>query len=155
MQIFSQTGCGDSLKNGHLPVKLHSSAPPPPRYLPLWSNRTKSNCPNKQIVWVKATINRGLPRKNKTCTINSIVFTYPCVWLKFSWGARVVTPWKPPPPYKQLWPLPTPCFKMFLERSLNDPPSPTTPLQASITATPSPSITPPSLKILIIHHGIH
>ena len=27
MQFFSQTGCGDSLKNGHLPVKLHSSAP--------------------------------------------------------------------------------------------------------------------------------
>ena len=33
----------------------------------------------------------------------------------------MVTPSKPPPPYEQLLPLPTPCFKMFLERSLNDP----------------------------------
>ena len=43
-------------------------------------------------------------------------------------------------PYEQFLSLPTPCFKMFLERSLNDPP-----------ATPSPSTTPPPLKILIIH----
>ena len=27
MPIFSRTGCGDSLKNGHLPFILHSSAP--------------------------------------------------------------------------------------------------------------------------------
>ena len=54
----------------------------------------------------------------------------------------MVTPSKPPPPYEQLLPLPTPCFKMFLERSLNDPPPPTTPLQAPFTATPSPSTTP-------------
>ena len=45
---------------------------------------------------------------------------------------------KTPSPYEQLLPLPTPCFKMFLERSLNDP---TTPLQATFTATPSPSTT--------------
>ena len=53
----------------------------------------------------------------------------------FSGGAGVVTPSKPSPSYEQILPLPTPCFKMFLERSLNDP---TTPLQASLTATPSP-----------------
>ena len=46
-----------------------------------------------------------------------------CVWLKsFFWGgAGVVTPSNPPPPYEQLLPLPSPCFKMFLETSLNDP----------------------------------
>ena len=54
-------------------------------------------------------------------------------------GAGVVTPSNPPP-----------CFKMFLERSLNDPT--TTPLQTSFTATPSPSTIPSPLKILIIHH---
>ena len=54
----------------------------------------------------------------------------------------MVTPSKPLPPYEQLLPSPTPYFKMFLERSLNDPPPPTTPLQAPFTATPSPSITP-------------
>ena len=53
-------------------------------------------------------------------------------------GAGVVTPSKPPPPYEQILPLPNPCFKMFLERSL----TPTTPIQLSFTATPSPSTTP-------------
>ena len=68
--------------------------------------------------------------------------------IKIFRGAGVVTPSKPPPPYEQLLPLPTPCFKMFLERSLNDPPVPTTPLQASFTATPTPSTTssPPQKK---------
>ena len=37
----------------------------------------------------------------------------------------MVTHSKPLPPYDQLLPLPTPCFKMFLERSLNDPHHPT------------------------------
>ena len=41
--------------------------------------------------------------------------------IKIFWGAGVVTPSKPPHPYEQLLPLPTPYFKMFLERSLNDP----------------------------------
>ena len=44
-----------------------------------------------------------------------------------------MTPSKPSSPYEQLSPLPTPCFKMFLERSLNDPPPSSTPLQASFT----------------------
>ena len=41
------------------------------------------------------------------------------VRLKFSGG--VVRPSKPPspPPYEQLFLLPTPCFRKFLERSLN------------------------------------
>ena len=50
---------------------------------------------------------------------------FECVRLKFSGrGAGLVTPSKPPPSYEQLLPLPTPCFKMFLERSLNDLPPP-------------------------------
>ena len=39
-------------------------------------------------------------------------------------GAGVVTPSNRLSPYEQLLPLPAPCFKMFLERSLNDPPPP-------------------------------
>ena len=58
--------------------------------------------------------------------------------IKIFWGAGVVTPSKPPPPYEQLLPLPTPYFKMFLERSLNDPPPHTTPLQPPFAATPLP-----------------
>ena len=44
-------------------------------------------------------------------------------------------PSKLPLPYEHLSPLNTPCFKMFLERSLN---APITPLQASFIATPLP-----------------
>ena len=49
---------------------------------------------------------------------------------------------------EQCLPLSTPYFKMFLERFLNDPPNPTIPLQASVTATPSLSTTsaPPPHK---------
>ena len=69
-------------------------------------------------------------------------------WLKVSGGGggRGGDTFKTSSPYEQLLPLPTPYFKMFLERSLNDPPPLTTPLQASFTATPSPSITPSPLK---------
>ena len=49
--------------------------------------------------------------------------------------------------YEQLLRLSSPCFKMFFEKSLNGPPTPT----ASFIATPSPSTTPPAIKILIIH----
>ena len=71
--------------------------------------------------------------------------------IKIFWGrAGVVTAFKPPPSFEQLLLLPTPCFKMFLERSLNDPP--TTPLQASFTATPSHPPPLPPLKILITHY---
>ena len=50
-------------------------------------------------------------------------------------------------PYKQLLPLPTPYFKMFLERFLNDPHLPLPHLQASFTAIPTPAL----IKILIPH----
>ena len=88
--------------------------------------------------------------ENNTCDEGFGVDTR-CMIKIFRGGAGVVTPSKPPPPYEQLLPLPTPYFKMFLERSLNDSPPPTTPLQAPFTATPSPSTTPSPLKILIIH----
>ena len=45
---------------------------------------------------------------------------------------------KTPSPLRTTFALPAPCFKMFLERFLNDPPPPTIPLQASFTATPLP-----------------
>ena len=51
-------------------------------------------------------------------------------------GAGMVTPSILPPPYKQLLRLPTPYFKMFLERFLNDTHPP---LQASFTVTPTPA----------------
>ena len=55
----------------------------------------------------------------------------------------MVTPSNPPSPYEQLLLLVTPSFKMFLERSLNDPSPP---------HFKHPSLLPPPLpKILIIH----
>ena len=45
-----------------------------------------------------------------------------------------------------------PCFKMFLERSLNDPQPRTIPLQASFTATPSPH--PPLLPPKNLDHTL-
>ena len=76
--------------------------------------------------------------------------------IKIFRGAGVVTPSKPPPPYQQLLPLPTHCFKMFFERSLNDPPPPhfkhLSLLPPSPSTTPSP-IPPPPVKILIIHQS--
>ena len=62
--------------------------------------------------------------------------------IKIFQGAGVVTPSKPPPPYKQLLPLPTPCFKMFLERSLNDPPPPPPHFKHLSLLPPTPSTTP-------------
>ena len=64
-----------------------------------------------------------------------------------------MTPSKPPPPYEQLLPLPTPCFKMFLERSLNAP-HPHHPTSSIFHCYPSLSTTPSPLKILIIHEAI-
>ena len=64
----------------------------------------------------------------------------------FQRGGRDGDTFKPPSLYEQLLPLPTTCFKMFLERSLNDPSPLTTPLQASFTANPLPvhhPFTPP------------
>ena len=77
--------------------------------------------------------------------------------IKIFWGAGVVTPSTPPPPYEQHLPLPNPCLKMFLERSLNDPqpPNPTLNHPTSNTLHCYPlSIHhpfPPQKKILIIH----
>ena len=75
------------------------------------------------------------------------------VWLKFSGGQG----WwhlQNPSPYEQLLPLPTPCFKMCLERSLIDPPPPPSPSHfrhLSMLSPPHPPPLPPPLKILIIH----
>ena len=57
------------------------------------------------------------------------------VQLKFFWGAGLVTSSKPPPPYEQLLPLPTPVLRGFWKDPLMTP-TLTTPLQASFTVTP-------------------
>ena len=87
----------------------------------------------------------------------------PSVRLKFSRGAGVVTPSKPPPPYEQLFPLPTPYFKKFLERSLNDPhphfKHPPPHFKHLSLLPPTPSTTPPPPKNFdhtpIVHAGRH
>ena len=66
----------------------------------------------------------------------------------------MVTPSKPPPPYEQLLPLPTPCFKMFLERSLNDPPPPPPHFKhPSLLPPPIHNPSPPPLKIFLKQTG--
>ena len=51
--------------------------------------------------------------------------TRKCMIKVFGEGGRGTDTFKPPPLCEQLLPLPTPCFKMFLERSLNDTQHPT------------------------------
>ena len=68
----------------------------------------------------------------------------------FSGGGSGGDTFKTPSPYEQLLPLPTPCFKMFLERSLNDPPPPHF-KHLSLLPPPHLPPIPPPLKILIIH----
>ena len=74
--------------------------------------------------------------------------------IKIFWGlAGVVTPSKPPPHYEQLSPLPTPCFKTFLERSLNDPPT-THHATSSIFHCYTPLHPPPLLSHKNVDHTL-
>ena len=71
--------------------------------------------------------------------------------IKIFRGGRGGDTLKTPSPYEQLLPLLTPCFKMFLERSLNDPhPPPPHFKHLSLLPPPHPPPLPP-LKILIVH----
>ena len=56
-------------------------------------------------------------------------------------GGRGGDTFKTPSPYKQLLPLSTPVLRCFWKDPLMTYHPPTTPLQASFTATPSPSPT--------------
>ena len=56
-------------------------------------------------------------------------------WLQFSEGSKGSDTFKTPSPLRATFAFTHPCFEMFL----NDP---TAPIQASFTATPSPSTTP-------------
>ena len=62
-------------------------------------------------------------------------------------GAGVVTPSKPLPPYEQLLPLPTPCFRCFWKDPLMTPTPPPPHLKHLSLLFPPP----PKKKILIIH----
>ena len=74
------------------------------------------------------------------------------VWLKYSGKAGVVTASGPPPPYEQLSPLPTHCFKMFWKDPIITPrlPLPTSSIFHRYPP-PSSSTTPSPIKILNIH----
>ena len=71
------------------------------------------------------------------------------VWLKFSGGQG----WwylQNPPPLRTTFAFTHPCFKMFLDRSLNDLHHPTSSI-LHCYPPPHPPPLPPPLKILIIH----
>ena len=80
--------------------------------------------------------------------MDNLGFASKCM-IKIFWGAWVVTAWNPTlPPTNNFCLYPPPVLRCFWKDSLM---TPITPLQASFTATPSPSTTPPApLKILII-----
>ena len=67
--------------------------------------------------------------------------------LMHDWGGDT---FKTPSPYEQLLLLPIPCFKMFLERSLDDLPPPHNKYLSLLPPPHLPPVIPP-LKILIIH----
>ena len=72
--------------------------------------------------------------------------------IKIFRGCRGSDTFKTPSPYEQLLPLPTPCFKTFLERPFNDPPTPHHPTSSILHCYPLPIHHPfPPLKILIVH----
>ena len=62
--------------------------------------------------------------------------------IKIFWGAGVVTPSKPPPFMNNFCLYPPPILRCFWKDPLMTP-TPTTPLEAPFTATPSPH--PPPL----------
>ena len=70
--------------------------------------------------------------------------------IKIFRGAGVVTAFKTPSPYEQLLPLFTPCFKMLLERFLNDPPPP--PHFKHLSLLPPPH--PPPLPLKNFNHTL-
>ena len=71
--------------------------------------------------------------------------------IKIFRGAGVVTPSKPLPPTNNFCLYPPPVLRCVWKDPLM---TPTTPLQASFTAAPTPSTTPSPLKILIIHQAL-
>ena len=88
-----------------------------------------------------------MPQINSPTTV--VLFKKQKCIIKIFWGGRGGDTFKTPPlPYEQLLALPTPSFKMFLERSLNDPPPHLKHL--SLLPPPHPPPLPPK-KILIIH----
>ena len=66
------------------------------------------------------------------------------VRLKFVEGAGVMTSSLPSTPNEQFLPLPTPYYKMFLERFLNDPQPPH--FKPLLLLPPTPSTTPAPSK---------
>ena len=71
--------------------------------------------------------------------------------IKIFRGGRGGDTFKTPSLHEQLLPLTTPYFKMFLERSLNDPPPPHFKHLSLLPPSHPPPLLPP-LKILIIHN---
>ena len=91
------------------------------------------------------TFNTNFPEHVLNISVKQLLINWlDCLYEKyiikiFQGGDPGDDTFKPPPPYKQLLPLPTPCFEVFWRDSLMTP-IPTTPLQASVfTATPSTS----------------
>ena len=65
------------------------------------------------------------------------------VWLKFSGGGKGGDTFKTPSPLRTTFAFTHPCFKMFSERSLNDPPPPLPQLKHLSLLPFSPPTTPP------------
>ena len=84
-----------------------------------WATRPLT--PEKPVSWyqsISQSVNQSIYIYLHKITVKSL--TSWCM-IRIFWGARGVKAFKTPSPYKQLFPLPTPCFEMFfLERFLND-----------------------------------
>ena len=110
-------------------------------------------CPRKCQKTYNFDIFQHLPKFAPLPLLNFGVdpkFDHTLVYDKNFRGGRDGDTFKTPSPYEQLLPLPTPYFKMFLERSLNDPHPPPSHFKHLSMLAPA-STTPSPLKILIIH----
>ena len=107
--------------------------------------------PKIMELWSLSGDRGGNRRWPRMCSWGRSLSLHSMCMIKIFRGGRGGDTFKTPSPYEQLLPLPTPCFKMFLERSVNDP-HPTSSIFHCYPPHPIHHPFPP-LKILIIHHA--
>ena len=91
---------------------------------------------------VTPCLSSGLAKNNKIMSMFALFSQLFWCMIKIFWGGRGGDTFKIPSPLRTNFAFTHPCFKMFLERSLNDPPPPHFKQSFTATIPPTPSITP-------------
>ena len=106
--------------------------------------------------WTGSILTRQTRCQKKQKKSNDQRGPFTSVWFKFSRGAGVVTPWKPPPPTNNFCLYPPPILRCIWKDPLMTPTPhhPTSSIFHCYPPTPSTTPYPYPLKILIIHLDI-